>query len=259
MPRLPKTSDRTMVIGATGEGKTVAALYLLSYQPFHDIPYIIIDYKRDALIAEIELMGAEVIYDNRRDEGKDYPEPPTEPGLYIIRPDPDHKEQVDTFLKAIWRNGNTGLFCDEAFMIPQKRPFKAYDALLTQGRSLNCPMIMLYQRPVDMSQYATSQAEFWMVFNLRKPEDIEKAGEYVGEAKGPSGEKVTVKTKLPRYYWLWYDVAEDDCSLMQPVPAPQIVLETFAQRLTPPPSDDGLEPAELEAEVKREGPGFRLY
>ncbi len=261
-PRLPGVSDRTMVIGATGEGKTVGGLYILSYQPFHEMPWVIIDYKRDKLISAIEDAGAEVIFDNRKDEGKEYPEPPTEPGLYIIRPDPDHKEQVNTFLQAIWRNGNTGLFCDEAFMIPQKRPFKAYDNLLTQGRSLNCPMIMLYQRPVDMSQYATSQAEFWMVYNLRKPEDIEKAGEYVGAAKGPAGKSITVKTKLPRYYWLWYDVSEDNCEIMSPVPAPETVLAVFYDRLEPPP-EQGTPQLEAPATPllegpKEERPGFRL-
>ena len=233
MARLPGVDARTMVIGRTGEGKTVGGLFLLAYQNWSEMPWVIIDYKRDKLIAMIETAGAKVLYDNRTMEGKPFPPPPVEPGLYIVRPDPDQREEVNSFLFQMWRQGRVGLFCDEAFMIPQKRPFKAYDALLTQGRSLECPMIMLYQRPVDMSQFATSQADFWMVYNLHKPEDIAKANEYVGSTVGSQGETIDVTTKLPRYYWLWYDVSADECAVMQPVPGPADLIGVFRQRLTP--------------------------
>lgn len=238
MARLPTSQDRVMVIGATGEGKSVAALWLLSFADFDLMPWIIIDYKREALIADIEQSGAVLLYDDRKMK-RDFPPPPTEPGLYIVRPDPDQKEEVNNFLLQVWRNGNTGLFCDEAFMIPQKRPFKAYDSLLTQGRSLNCPMIMLYQRPVDMSQYATSQAEYWAVFRIRKKDDVDKANQYVGAAKGPKGELIDVNYRLPRYYWLWYDVSEDDCCVMRPVPPPHEVLAIFRDRLQPEKGEIG--------------------
>ncbi len=254
MPRLPTSQDRVMVIGATGEGKSVAALWLLSYADFDIMPWIIIDYKREALIADIERSGAIILYDDRRMPNKAFPEPPTDPGLYIVRPDPDQKEEVNNFLLQVWRNGNTGLFCDEAFMIPQKRPFKAYDSLLTQGRSLNCPMIMLYQRPVDMSQYATSQAEYWAVFRIRKKDDVDKANQYIGTAKGPNGELIDVNYRLPRYYWLWYDVSEDDCCVMRPVPPPQAVLGVFRERLRP--QQDEIEGNDEQASLPR--PTLRL-
>jgi hypothetical protein len=233
MIRLPTDQDRVMVIGATGEGKTVGALWLLSYAPFHRMPYIIIDYKRDSMIQQVQEVGATVLYDNRIRESA-FPSPPTEPGLYIMRPDPEEKEQMNAFLLQVWRNGYTGLFCDEAFIIPQKRPFKAYDNILTSGRSLRIPVIMLYQRPVDMSQYATSQAEYWMAYNLRKPSDIDIANEYIGETEGPNGERIDASFHLPRFYWLWYDVVNDDLHVMRPVPRPEKVIETFRARLIPP-------------------------
>jgi hypothetical protein len=231
--RLPTDQDRVMVIGATGEGKTVGALWLLSYAPFHDIPYIIIDYKRDPLIRRLqEEVAVPVIYDNRVDTGA-WPTVPVDPGLYIMRPDPEQKEEMNNFLLQIWRQENTGLFCDEAFMIPQKRPYKAFDNLLTSGRSLHIPMIMLYQRPVDMSQYATSQAEYWAVFNLRKPKDIETANEYIGVCRLSDGTRVDASYHLPRYHWLWYDVVHDICTVMRPVPPPDAILEKFRGRLGP--------------------------
>ena len=243
-----------MVIGATGEGKTVGALWLLSYAPFHRMPYIIIDYKRDEMIQQVEEAGALVLYDNRIREGP-FPLPPTKPGLYIMRPDPDEKDQMNAFLTQVWRNGYTGLFCDEAFMIPQKRPFKAYDNILTSGRSLRIPVIMLYQRPVDMSQYATSQAEYWMAYNLRKPRDIETANEYIGETTGPNGERIDASFRLPRFYWLWYDVVNDDLHVMQPVPQPAKIIEAFRARLIPPAAPDETED-ETEEEVE---PKVRLH
>lgn len=240
MNSLPTIEDRVMVIGKTGSGKTVGGLWLLSLSCFHEIPYVIIDYKRDKMIAQLDDLGAVVIYDSRSDDKSltKWPLPPNEPGLYIIRPDPEDKDEMNAFLMQIWRMGSVGLFCDEAFMIPQKRPFKAYDNLLTQGRSLNIPMIMLYQRPVDMSQYATSQAEYWAIFKLTKYTDIEKANEYITPAIGVDNSRIDAKTRLPRFYWLWYDEIEGVTTVMKPVPNPDAVMNNFRKRLKPPPQSE---------------------
>lgn len=228
--------DRILILGATGEGKTANAYWQLSRANFHEMPWYVFDYKRDTTLANLERMGWPVVYDSRKTPGKPFPAPTTRPGLYIMRPEPEQAEEVNDFLASVWRQGNTGLYFDEGYMIPQKQKLGAYNKLLIQGRSLNIPMIMLYQRPVDMSQYVTSQSEFWAVYRLRKPGDFDKVDEYIVPAiingrrynsslTDPEG------NRLPRYYWLWYDEREGDTKVMQPVPIPAVSTEVFARRL----------------------------
>lgn len=102
---------------------------------------------------------------------------------------------------------------------------------------MNLPVIMCYQRPVDMSQYATSQSDFFAVFHVLKAKDREILDGYVGEAVAPDNSPLTVNTKLPKHYCLWYDVGEDRASVFAPSPAPDAIIETFAARLLPPARD----------------------
>src|SRR5208337_1441473 len=76
--KLPSDNDRTSIVGKTGSGKTTAGLFILSQNKFYKkMPWIIIDYKGDDMIAKIP---ARVI---RPDAN-----PPTEPGLYKINASP---------------------------------------------------------------------------------------------------------------------------------------------------------------------------
>src|ERR1700742_4420676 len=172
---------RILVLGATGEVKTVNAYWQLSRANFHEMPWFILASKGDPLIKRLEAMGVLVIYDARRGDKK-FPEPTTVPGLYIIRPLIEQEEEVNNFLAQVRINGKTGLWIDEGFLIPQKARFSAYNNLLAQGRTLNIPMIMLYQRPFGLSQLVTSQSEFWAVYHLRKPDDMQKVDEYIEPA-----------------------------------------------------------------------------
>lgn len=222
--RWPTNSDRTFIAGRTGSGKSVFGLWLLSTRNFDEQPWIIFDYKRDPLIRQIEQAGAREIALTR---------PPTKAGLYIVRPDPDEPAIVNQFLRRVWDNQNTGLFFDEGFMVPQHRPYKAFDGIMTQGRSMNIPVIMLYQRPVTMSQFTASQSDFFGVFHLIKKEDREKVGEYMGELQLSEGRTLDVNSKLPPYWCLWYDVGRDRLDVLRPCPSPQSILETFGTRLEP--------------------------
>ncbi len=219
----PSDSDRTIVFGRTGSGKTVGALHHLSGSSFDLKPWIIFDYKGDKLIRGIQDAGAREI-DVRK-------KPPTKPGLYVVRPDVQEPAITNDFLLNVWRQEETGLFFDEGFMVPQNRPYKAFDHIMTQGRSKNIPVIACYQRPAWLSQFATSQADYFRVYHLHKPEDRAKANEYMGEAKGPKGELIGVNYRLPDHYSLWYDVGNDQATVLRPSPPPEAVLGAFEQRL----------------------------
>lgn len=246
-PRWPQNTHRTLIVGRTGSGKSMLGLWLLSTRNFHQMPWVIVDYKRDKFIREIQEKGAVLL-----EPGSDGKwTAPVAPGLYIIRPDPKEPEAMDDFLYQVWVNTNTGLFFDEGFMVPQKRPWKSFDNILTQGRSMEIPVIMCYQRPVDMSQFATSQSDFFGVFHVLKEDDRKSLDGYLGQGVAPDGTLLNVHTKLPKHWSLWYDVEEDRMSVLQPCPPPPAILEAFGARLQPPSSD-----VERETVATIEGPRF---
>jgi hypothetical protein len=239
--RGPTEQQRTIVIGRTGSGKSVFAIALLSTRNFNDMPWVIIDYKGEDLIDEIRLAtggrkhGAIKILaptDN----------PPVEAGLYWMKPRPILDDaDVEAFL---WKChgtprgpigkkkyvGNIGLFIDEGYCLPQKA---AFDVILTQGRSLYIPVIVLYQRPVWMSRFAVAQADYVAAFEQMDERDMKTAASFVKPAKLGDGSTVTVFNDLPEYYCLWYDVGRGSSTVLRPAPAPQSIIETFKTRLIP--------------------------
>jgi len=222
----PQDDNRTLVLGRTGSGKSVFAIWLLSSRSFHSKPWIIFDSKNaanDVLMNGLEDLGVPEIDIKKR--------PPVKPGLYIARPKIEDPVSTNRFLMDCWRQEETGLFFDEGFAIPQHRPFNAFDYIMIQGRSKNVPVIACYQRPRLLSQQLLSNIEFFAVFHLLKPEDRELIDGYVGYAEGPNGEEIDVNYKLPKHFCLWYDVNEDKATVLRPCPGPDAILEIFAARL----------------------------
>lgn len=207
----PDDSQRLMVIGPTGSGKTVAALWHLSHRRFHEMPWLVYNYKRDHMIDGIPYASHIDVLDF-----------PVRPGIYIVHPEPDtDNEAVETQLRAAWREGYTGIMVDEMLMMGQRNaPLRL---LLTQGRSLYCPIIGCTQRPAWVDSFAFTESDFIQVFRLRKRRDVQTVQEYVPEYDGGR--------KLPRYYSYYYDVVEDQGIPLRPVPPISVIHATFARRL----------------------------
>jgi len=210
MPTLPRYDKRTAVIGSTGSGKTQFAVWLLSTRDFDARPWIIFDYKGDELIDEI---GGTLI--------TVHSPIPTKPGIYIVRPIPEHDDKaVIDFLWKIWARGDIGVYVDEGYMIGQRNP--ALNACLTQGRSKRIEMIILSQRPLWLSRFVFSEANYFAIFNLTDEDDRKTVGRFVG-GKGTK--------PLPAYNCLWYDVDKQQSCQFAPVPDRQFLIETFQNRL----------------------------
>lgn len=194
----------------------MAALWQLSYRSFDRMPWIVFDFKRDDNIAQIGLV---LETDVRSD-------PPTEPGLYVVRPLPDDNEEVDAFLWKCWENRYTGLYFDEGYMIGNRsRPFRA---ILTQGRSLRLPMITLSQRPLWMDRFVFSEADMFQVFWLNDSDDRKVVGRYLPKTLD-NGQ--SLDNRLPDYHSVWYDVGRDYITELQPVPELPVILAQFQKRL----------------------------
>lgn len=197
--------------GKTGSGKTVAGLWHLSKRSWDRRPWLLFDFKGDEHISRLPhtrdlAVGAAV---------------PNEAGLYIIRPVPESDDDaVEATMWNVWERGRTGVFIDEGYMVSQRN--KAFKALLTQGRSKQVPMITLSQRPVWLSRFAISEADFHQVFFLSDEGDRETVQRFIPHEISDR--------RIPRYHSYYYDVGNDELTGLKPVPPLESILGTFEQR-----------------------------
>jgi DNA helicase HerA-like ATPase len=210
---LPRPDQRVLILGSTGSGKTTVGAWLLSEANFDQMPWVIIDYKRDSLLGAI---------DRTRQIGLN--DIPKEPGLYHLKPNPvSDDERVEDWLLRIWKQRNIGLYVDEALRLPTSRKTGAFETILTQGRSLHIPVIALSQRPVDLTRYAFSEANHVVVMRLTDLRDRKKVTEYVPD--------VGHDYKLKKYHSIWYSVDDNKKYTVRPVPDGSTLLTTLEARL----------------------------
>lgn len=224
--RGPNDQQRTVILGRTGAGKSQFAWALMSTRNFHEIPWTIIDYKREDLIEDtFEVCKGGI------KEIKVTSNPPKKPGLYrmIVSPRIDD-DAVNAYLYKVYKQGNHGLLIDEGYALPQDRK-SMFDIILTQGRSLHIPVIVLYQRPVWMSRFAIAQADYFAVFEQNDERDLKVTSQFVKPAKLNNGQKITVFDHLPKYQCLWHDVARGETVVLAPAPERQLIINRFVNRL----------------------------
>lgn len=213
--RLPKDNQRLTIYGMTGSGKTIAALWHLSNRSYTSKPWVVINSKGDENIDKIP-------YTHELKLGT----APKKPGIYIVRPIPGKDDELlEETLWRIWERGKTGLYIDEGYMIPRKS--RAFPAILTQGRSKRIPMITLSQRPVWMSRFVISEADFHQVFFLADENDRDVVQRFIPYD--------VTKKRLPKYHSYYYDIGEDEFTGLKPVPHPDSILQVFEERLRKTP------------------------
>jgi hypothetical protein len=208
--RLPGGDARTTCIGATGTGKTTCGAWLLSLQQFDKRPWVIVDFKREALfdyvgfppIVELSLTSA----------------PPKRPGLYLVSPRPDQENELEAWLWKVWQRENIGLFVDEASLMPERDAFRA---ILQQGRSKRLPVIACTQRPVNVQRPLFSEASFFCVYRMADKRDYRVIEGFV---------PADLSLPLPDHHWRWYDVAKNKLLTMAPVPPPNRVADDLRER-----------------------------
>lgn len=229
--RTPNDTNRTIVLGRTGTGKSQFAINLLSEQNWNEIPWVIIDFKGEDLLEDI-------LNENPNSIRIITPKsnPPKSPGLYYMKCNPiDDDELIEVFMRKMHKQGNIGLYVDEGYMMPKFGNTPGFTLLQTQGRSLHIPMICLYQRPVWMSRFAIAQSDFRAIFKQDDNRDEKVIKEFVKSVTLPNGQKLgpTELEQLPDYYCLWYDVGRGKTAILQPAPDRNIILQKFRSRLYP--------------------------
>lgn len=211
--RLPNLTQRLAVIGRTGSGKTTFSAWVLSRAGFDKQPFVIFDFKRDALLNAIE--GARVI---------GYNEIPKHPGVYLLQPTPHEKDEMEAYLWKVWARERVGLYFDEMYSVPQPQRGGALQAVFTQGRSKKIPVIGCTQRPALVSRFLFTEADFFATFHLSTRPDQDRVTDF---------DEAYEATRLPKFSCKWYDVAEDFGCILSPVPGDDEILEAFARRLKP--------------------------
>lgn len=206
---LPKTSQRTAVIGRTGSGKTQFGVWLLSCANIDEQPFVIVDFKRDKLVNAIPY-AKHITY-------KDIP---TLPGVYILHSSIEELDQLDDFFQRVLYQENIGLFIDETYPIGKNS--SPFNMLLTQGRSKNIQMFCLSQRPSWISRFVFSESDFFSVFHLNMRDD-----EKTIESMTP----LDLDEQLPPYYSRWHDVTRNCNFILQPVPDRDTLLSRFEEKL----------------------------
>lgn len=212
MFRLPNAKQRIALLGCTGSGKTLGGLFHLSNANFDTMPWTIIDFKKDEHIDAIP--RAQFVGSN---------DSPKQPGIYVLQPAP--KEDISDYLTRVWRKGKHGVFVDEGFVmshVPQNE--EMFETLMTQGRSLRIPMILLSQRPAWVSRFMFSEADFIQAWRLNDKRDIKTVESFL-----PSG----AYQRLPEFHSLYYDVGKNKLTYLKPVPDEETTLEKIEDRLRP--------------------------
>lgn len=208
MINFPDDTQRLGIFGATGSGKTQAALWHLSHRNYHQMPWVVYNTKSDASIDAIPY-AREIEIDKI----------PAEPGVFIVRPLPHQQDELEAHLWAIWGHGDTGVYIDEGYAMGQNN--QAFRALLTQGRSKGIPMIVLSQRPMWLDRFVFSESEFLQSFRLQHRKDRQAMEELI-PAK---------LERLPAYYSWYYDALGNKVYRMAPVPSLRVIHATFERRL----------------------------
>ena len=224
--RLPEVDEQAAIIGRNGTGKTQLGNWLLSKQDLRAKPWIILNYKGDALINSIS--RARIIK---------HMDMPDAPGVYILNSNPGLKIQDESFLWRLWEEENTGLFIDEGYMVP-KKDGGAFEALLTQGRSKHIPIITLSQRPVELCRFVFSEASHVALFHLNDERDVKTVTNFVPrDFPNWVPSEFAKQGRLPPYHARWYDQKGNDGQgarfILKPVPSADQIRKDIDAQLEP--------------------------
>jgi hypothetical protein len=208
--RLPGDTHRIAILGRTGSGKTVAALWHLSKRDLRSRAWVIVDFKTDENINNIQ-----------RARHIELGVVPSKPGVYIVHPRPNQITELTAYLWQLWEKGNIGIYVDEGYMMGNN---EAFEAILTQGRSLHLPMIVLSQRPAWISRFVFSEADFFQVFHLNDKRDRKTVESFIPQS---------LDVRLPDYHSYYYDVGRDSLRTLAPVPSEGKILASIDEQLRP--------------------------
>lgn len=203
------------VIGTTGSGKTVAALWHLSRTDIDRRPWIAFDFKDDESIGQIE---------NATHIDLDFLPSPKDKGLYVVHPTRKDDERVNELMQKILRQGNMGIYVDE----PDMNRAEGFEDVLRKGRSHRIPVIALTQRPVDCNRYMLSEAGFYQIFDLADEKDWSRVRNFVPLHRFGYDRDDPI---FDKYHSLYYERDRKKLTPFKPVPPVERIIGDIDAKL----------------------------
>lgn len=174
-----RASDRVMVCGKTGSGKTVFARAALWSQP----NLLVIDSKGE--LDDWRTVGFDRT--SRRAVLRGEPR--------RMRLIPESPGDADAAIAWAYKVGNITVYVDELYaMVTPSRIPAGLSAALTRGRSRNCSVWCGVQRPRHIPLIVLSEADAYFCFRLQLAEDRKRLAAIVGPA---------VMSPIPDRYGFW--------------------------------------------------------
>lgn len=168
-------TDRTLIVGHTGSGKTTLALHLIGgYRSL-----VVIDPKW-----RVTLPRTGVIAGEPRTFAQWWPQ---RARRVIYRPDPRDRrhDDVEAVIARVLAYGRTCLYVDEAMELSTPASIlPAYKRAITQGRELYVPVVSASQRPVGIHNTILTEAEHCFAFKLVSAGDRDKLASFYGDDAG---------------------------------------------------------------------------
>lgn len=132
----------------------------------------------------------------------------------IINPKADESNVDDLDLLIQWLHESfidIGIYVDELYYIhSNNRAGPGLIGVLTRGRELNQTFLGATQRPVGISRFLFSEADYICGMSLTTEDDRQRMADYTGHKE--------FLVKLKAYDWLWYDIGRDTLHGWGPVP-----------------------------------------
>lgn len=216
--RFPNIGEHHAILGCTGSGKTTLLAHFMSRAPFHLMPWFIVDYKRDDILAAMDRVIELGLNDAL----------PRTPGVYILRPRPDQEDEIESFFERLWHHEDAGLVIDEGTLAPSRAWLKN---LLAQGRSKRISITVGSQRPVDVPRAVFTEAGILSCFRLNDEKDYERVRQF--------SPRDMLENRLPDFHSFWYsskDHKADETKpylTLGPVPKAADIIDLIDFRLTP--------------------------
>lgn len=202
-------SERWLILGKTGSGKTEWAKYMLRIVS-KKMPVVIIDPKRFWLGRYPEW-----------ETSKKMPGTIDKPhlvnrfnpkwGVQLLQPREKDDVRLEALCKAVLDRGKTFIYFDETSSIATATHVPEFiEDIWKMGRALDVGAWVSTQVPSGIPRLFKSQAEKFVTFRVGK-QDIDLAAELI------NGEKEEV-ARLKRYEWLYYDTDMDNPEWQRPIP-----------------------------------------